>query len=109
MAAAELLEEQWRAFLTSITPEDRSKYGPGVLVARVMWQGLEELRRTRRELRRIRRQLEDRGLDEPTIASDLGALARIADPLVEAVESLRGSIDGVEATLDRLRLQGDPR
>jgi hypothetical protein len=104
MPSDETIEERWQAFSSS-----RSHYPPASLLARVVWEGLEELRRTRRELRRIRRQLEDRGTEEPTIASDLGALARIADPLVEAVEGLAGSVDAVESTLDRLRLQGDPR
>ena len=99
-------EDKWRALLETVTAEDRSKFGPGVLLARAVWEAAGELRRIRRLLGR---QLEDRGLEEPSIASDLGALARVAGPMLEAVEGLQTAIDGVEATLDRLRLQGDPR
>lgn len=105
MGAVELRDEQWRALLTSVIPEDRSKYGPGVLLARVVWEATTELRGARRELRRIRRQLERRGLEEPTIASDLGILSKYAEPLVDAVEAIARGVGGLEDTLDRARLE----
>lgn len=99
-------EERWRKLLESITAADRSAYGPGVLLARVAWEILEELGKTRRELRSLRGQLTD-GLNDnerPTIGSDLGKLASVADPLLEALEAVSTEIARLGDTLDRARV-----